>query len=105
MDRLLKQGINNHIPVNRQARQVAWLALIAAFLLANCFKTDVHWQAFQRSAFSLALAMVMALLLYGLLALIGWIGIGQRIYLIVSLVWLFLMAIRLRSIAITEATD
>jgi hypothetical protein len=91
---------------------VHWLAagvsflsiMIAAFILSNCFKTDERWQAFQRPAFALALAMVVALLLYGMLALIGWIGIGQRIDITVSLTWLLLMTIWLRSIVTTETT-
>ncbi len=47
------------------------------------------------------IAMVVALLIYGMLALAGWIGIGQRIYLSVSLMWLLLTAVWLRSIANT----
>lgn len=75
--------------------------MIAAFLLSNCFKTDERWQAFQRSTLVLAIAMVVALLVYGVMALIGWIGIGQRIYISVSLMWMLLMAVWLRSIATT----
>ncbi len=87
------------------AASVSFLSImIAAFILSNCFKTDERWQAFQRPAFALALAMVVALLLYGMLALIGWIGIGQRIYITVSLTWLLLMTIWLRSIVTTETT-
>jgi uncharacterized protein DUF998 len=87
------------------AAGVSFLSIIvAAFLLSNCFKTDEYWQAFRRLAFALALAMVVALLLYGMLALIGWIGIGQRIYITMSLTWLLLMAVWLRSIVTTEAT-
>jgi hypothetical protein len=87
------------------AAGVSFLSImIAAFLLSHCFKAEEHWQVFQRPAFALALAMVVALLLYGMLALIGWIGIGQRIYIAVSLVWLLLMAVRLRFIVTTQAT-
>jgi 4-hydroxybenzoate polyprenyltransferase len=43
--------------------------------------------------------MVVALLVYGILALIGWVGVGQRIYIFVSLMWLLIMAIGLRSLA------
>lgn len=71
--------------------------MIAAFIFSRCFRTDERWQAFQRSTLVLAMAMVVALLLYGVLALVGWIGIGQRIYLTVSLMWLFFMAVGLRS--------
>jgi hypothetical protein len=66
--------------------------MIAAFLLSNTFKTDERFQRFQRLCFILALAMVGALLLYGVMALVGWIGIGQRIYLAVCLLWLIVLA-------------
>jgi hypothetical protein len=66
--------------------------MVAAFLLASSFKTDERFQRFQQLCLELAMAMVGALLLYGVLALVGWVGIGQRIYLIISLLWLFLLA-------------
>jgi uncharacterized protein DUF998 len=73
--------------------------MIAGFILSRCFKMDERWQAFQRSTLVLAMAMVVALLLYGVLALVGWIGVGQRIYIAVSLTWLLFVAVGLRSIA------
>jgi hypothetical protein len=73
--------------------------MIVAFLLSSCFKADEHWRTFQRPAFALALALVVALLAYGVFALIGWIGIGQRIFITVNLTWLLCMALWLRSIA------
>jgi hypothetical protein len=66
--------------------------MIAAFLLSSSFKMDERWRVFQRPCFVLALAMVGALLLYGILALVGWIGIGQRIYIAVCLLWLLVLA-------------
>jgi uncharacterized protein DUF998 len=66
--------------------------MIAAALLSRVFRIDTRFQRFQRLYFTLALAMVGALLLYGVLALVGWIGIGQRIYLSVCLLWLLVMA-------------
>jgi hypothetical protein len=66
--------------------------MIAAFLLSSSFKTDERWQRFWRPCFILALAIVGALLLYGILALVGWIGIGQRIYIAVCLLWLLVLA-------------
>jgi Protein of unknown function (DUF998) len=66
--------------------------MIAAFLLSRSFRNDEHWQAFERPCFRLALAMVGALVLYGFLALVGWIGIGQRIFIAVCLLWLLVLA-------------
>ncbi len=66
--------------------------MIAAFLLSSSFKSDERWQVFRRPCFALALATVGALWLYGILALVGWIGIGQRIYITVCLVWLLVLA-------------
>ena len=79
--------------------------MIAAFILSRCFKTDERWQAFQRSTLVLAMAMVVALLAYGVLALVGWIGVGQRIYIAVSLMWLLFVAVGLRSIASGKEPD
>src|SRR2546429_8612351 len=60
------------------AAGISFLSIMtAAFLLSSSFRTDERWQAFQRPCFELALAMVGALLLYGVLALVGWRGIGQ----------------------------
>ena len=66
--------------------------MVAAFLLSSSFKMDERLQAYRRPCLILALAMVGALLLYGILALVGWIGIGQRIYLAVCLLWLLVLA-------------
>ena len=66
--------------------------MVAAFLLSSIFKTDERFQRYRRPCFALALAMVAALLMYGLLAFVGWTGIGQRIYLAVCLLWLLLLA-------------
>jgi Protein of unknown function (DUF998) len=73
--------------------------MVAAFLLSSFFKTDERLQRFQRPCFLLALAMIGALVLYGMLALVGWIGIGQRIYLAVCLLWLVFLAGWMWSIA------
>jgi len=66
--------------------------MIAAFLLSVSFKTDERFQRFQRPCFNFAIVMVGALLLYGILALVGWIGIGQRVFLAVCLLWLLVLA-------------
>src|SRR6266576_5910705 len=79
--------------------------MIAAFLLSSSFKSDERWRAFQRPCFILALAMVGALLLYGILALVGWIGIGQRIYIAVCLAWLLVLAGCVWSFGVRERSD
>ncbi len=85
------------------AAGISFLSIMtAAFLLSSSFRTDERWQAFQRPCFELALAMVGALLLYGVLALVGWIGIGQRIYIAVCLLWLLVLAGWLLLIATRE---
>ncbi len=76
--------------------------MIAAFLLSNSFKADERFQRFQRPCFILALSMVGALLLYGILALVGWIGMGQRIYLAACLLWLLVLASWIWSISKME---
>ena len=86
--------------VHWTAAGISFLSImIAAFLLSSFFKTGERLQRFQRPCFLLALAMVGALLLYGILALVGWIGIGQRIYLAVCLLWLLVLALWMWSIA------
>ena len=85
------------------AAGISFLSIMtAAFLLSSSFRTDERWQAFQRPCFELALAMVGALLLYGVLALVGWRGIGQRIYIAVCLLWLLVLAGWLLLIATRE---
>lgn len=71
--------------------------MVVAFLLAFSFKADERFQRFQQPCLVLAMAMVAALLLYGALALVGWTGIGQRIYLAVCLLWLLFLAERIWS--------
>ena len=79
--------------VHWAAAGVSFLSImIAALLLSVSFKSDKLFQRFQRRCFIFAQAMVGALLLYGILALVGWIGIGQRIYLAVCLLWLVYLA-------------
>jgi hypothetical protein len=84
---------------------ISFLSLmIATFLLSNCFKTDAQWQSFHRPAFALAVAVVLALLVFGMLTIIGWVGVGERIYIAASVLWLLRASVRLRSIA-TSRTE
>jgi len=79
---------------------ISFLSLmIATFLLSNCFKMDRQWQSFQRPAFALSIAIVLALIVFGISAIIDWVGIGERIYIATCLLWLLIASLRLRSIA------
>jgi hypothetical protein len=69
--------------------------MIATFLLLNCYKTDAHWQSFHRPACALAVTIVLALAMFGLLATIGWVGIGERIYIAASVLWLLVTSVQL----------
>jgi len=85
------------------AAGVSFLSImVAAFLLSSSFKMDERFQKFGRPCLIFALAMVGALWLYGILALVGWIGIGQRIYLAVCLLWLLVLAGWMWSCSIKE---
>ena len=81
---------------------VSFLSLmIAAFLISSCFKTDVRWQLFRYSAFVLPVIIVFALVVFGMFAIIGWVGIGERIYIASCVLWLLHVSLQLRSIAMS----
>jgi hypothetical protein len=94
-----------HYPPATVTGIIHWIAagtsflsiMIAAFLLSYCFKEDERWQSFQRPAFLLATSAVVALAVFGMLALIGWIGLGERIYIAISLLWPLVTAVQLWS--------
>ncbi len=71
--------------------------MIAAFLLSYCFTEDERWQSFHQPALVSAFTAVAALAVFGTLVLIGWVGIGERIYITASLLWLLFTAIQLES--------
>ncbi len=92
---------------------IHWLAagvsflsiMIAAFLLSHCFKEDERWQSFHRLALVLAITAVVALVVYGILVLLAWVGIGERIYITMSLLWLLLTAVRLLSLVTGKGNE
>lgn len=80
---------------------ISFLSLmIAIFLLSGCFKHDARWQAVYRLSYAWGVAIVLALTAYGALAIIDWTGIGERIYIAISILWLLFVSLRLRSIAL-----
>jgi hypothetical membrane protein len=79
--------------------------MIATFLLASYYKTDARWQSFHRPALTMAVTIVLALVAFGLLTTIGWVGIGERIYIAASVLWLVATSVRLRSIIATGKTQ
>lgn len=68
--------------------------MIAAFLLSNCFKMDTHWQGFYRPSFVLSVTIVLALAVFGLFVSIGWVGMGERIYIAASVLWLLYVSVQ-----------
>jgi hypothetical protein len=53
----------------------------------------------------MAVTIVLALVAFGLLTTIGWVGIGERIYIAASVLWLVATSVRLRSIIATGKTQ
>jgi hypothetical protein len=72
---------------------------VAALLFSMHFKMEKEWRSFQCPSFALALTVVVGLFAFSVLTFVGWFGIGQRIYITVTLLWLFLVAVRLRFVA------
>jgi hypothetical protein len=76
---------------------VSFLSLmIALFLLAGCFKKDARWQSISRLSYAWIAFIVLALVVYGILSILDWTGIGERIYIAASVSWLLFVALRLR---------
>jgi len=76
--------------------------MIAAFLFSYSFEENEGWQSFHRPALVLAITGVVALVVFTGLALIGWAGIGERIYLTASLLWPLLTAVRLNALILRK---
>lgn len=74
--------------------------MISIFLLSDCFKHDARWQSTYRLSYTWGVAIMLALAAYGALAIIDWTGIGERIYIATSILWLLFASLRLRTIAI-----
>ena len=88
---------------------VASLALfvVATLLLSRRFKNDERWLSFQRIAWSVALAGLAAFIAFFVIKAfnlpIG--GVGQRIFVMIILLWLFLVGNHLRSVHSQSAND
>src|SRR5258708_26922806 len=75
---------------------ISFLSLmIATFLLSSCYKSHARWQSFHHLAFALAVTNVLALGMFGILTIAGWVGIGERIYIATSVLWLLLASLPL----------
>lgn len=80
---------------------ISFLSLmISIFLLSGCFKDDARWQSIYRLSYVWGAGIVLALAAYGALAIIDWTGIGERIYIATSILWLLFASLKLRTIAI-----
>jgi len=80
---------------------ISFLSLmISIFLLSGCFKDDARWQSIYRRSYAWGAGIVLALAAYGALAMIDWTGIGERIYLATSSLWLLFVSLQLRTITL-----
>ncbi len=80
---------------------ISFLSLmISIFLLSGCFKDDARWQSISRPSYGWGAGIVLALAVYGALAILDWTGIGERIYLATSILWLLFASLHLRAIAL-----
>ncbi|HEV2580242.1 MAG TPA: DUF998 domain-containing protein [Ktedonobacteraceae bacterium] len=103
---LFRSDVNVPRPPASASAIVHWIGaggsflslMIAIFLLSGYFKKDAPWQSFSRLSYSWLAAIVLALAAYGTLSLLSWTGIGERIYIATSVVWLLLASLRLRTV-------
>jgi len=78
---------------------ISFLSLmIAIFLLSGCFKRDLRLQSISRLSYIWLVAIVLALMAYGAFSILDLTGIGERIYLAVSVSWLLFASLRLRTV-------
>ncbi|HET9919410.1 MAG TPA: DUF998 domain-containing protein [Ktedonobacteraceae bacterium] len=80
---------------------ISFLSLmISIFLLSGCFKDDARWQSIYRLSYGWGAGILLALAAYGALAMIDWTGIGERIYIATSILWLLFASLQLRTITL-----
>jgi Protein of unknown function (DUF998) len=72
---------------------------IAAILLSLGMGKDEQWRSFRRPALALALVVVLTVILTIVGSNIGLFGVTQRIANVTALVWMLVVALRLRSMA------
>jgi hypothetical protein len=75
---------------------------IAIFVNSWAFARDARWKPYGRISAALGVALVVAFIGFLVSFGSGWLGLGQRIFVAVFLLWLLLTATRLRSIASTS---
>jgi hypothetical protein len=89
--------------IHRIDGPLAFLSLTAGVILVSRrFKQDEQWHPFYRSALILSLVMLAAFIgtFLGFFTGLGFAGLSQRIFLAALVIWLLLMAARLRSVAL-----
>src|ERR687898_242622 len=74
------------------------LGLAGVFVLSRTFKRDARWRAFWPWSLALAFAVLVGFIVLALSAGTAWIGLIQRIFNGTIILWLVLVAFRIRSI-------
>ncbi len=75
---------------------------IAVILLSLCMDKDSRWRSLKRPALAVAFAVVLTVSLTMVGSNIGLFGVTQRLAKFTALVWMLLVAIRLRSVGGTR---
>ena len=81
------------------------LGLAGVFVLSRTFKRDARWRAFWPWSLALAFAVLVGFIVLALSAGTAWIGLIQRIFNGTIILWLVLVAFRIRSISKGASTE
>ena len=77
-------------------------SLLATLLLATSFGSDVRWRPFQRTAWALTLAEVVAFVLQVVtIAVRSNYGVANKLFVASAVIWVFAVALRMRAISRT----
>lgn len=81
------------------------LSLAGVLVLSRTFKRDARWRAFWPWSLALAFAVLVGLIVLALSAGTAWLGVMQRIFNGTIILWVVLVAFRIRSISKGASTE
>ena len=86
--------------IHNTASLISFVVLIAAiFLSSRGFKRDLAWTSYHAPSLVMGFAALVTFVLFFISFTSGWLGIGQRAFAAVILLWLLSTGVRLRSAA------